>query len=563
MESLTKRLNFGNGIDNCQLFLALSKTINESMSPPRKKLINRLETFYFEVMLVCFSMLVISCQVFTSITLNKLILTLMITIILVLGVAIIYLATIRKFKALTLTVILSISLVVLQGFLSAQKVSSFVNNYGQFISEELVEVKGHKIFKVITVEVVELLGHKDGSIEFIAKLEQGVFAREKIILITPDLPWKVNPKIGDRMQVIASFKSKNKIANDLFSFEQSLYRKKIAAIGFVEQIVNITTTNTSNDSRYNFIESMIKIHGYSDALSLILSMSVGAKDLISSHLKQLFKSTGLSHLLVVSGFHLGFVFYLFSKTLEFVFGKFSWTYYRPYFEIIVNSLSLSGVGVYMWIVNGGLPAIRAFLALGMILCLKLLKIKISNFSLLMLCFIVLSILSPGAIFEAGFQLTYAAVSGLLVANIIWEYLRGGIPNKFLIRLIGSFLFCLFAWIYTAPVILTWFFETFALSPVVNLFFIFPFSICVVAGGMISTLISYSGIFFSEKIMLINIEIVEHLYNLLIAMTENLVGSPSLFLHGQLALVFFVVIIVLSFITAGWLVLNSCKQGHAV
>jgi len=147
-------------------------------------------------------------------------------------------------------------------------------------------------------------------------------------------------------------------------------------------------------------------------LSLAQSLLFGDRTALPSEVEDAFSRTGLMHLLAVSGLHLGIVL------------AGAWIVVRRFGLRPVVAYPLVGVIVVLvlWIVGPRVSLIRAsllfaFLALGSVLADLGLILRRSIYSIngLAAAAIVILAIHPGALFDAGFQLTIAATAGILVA----------------------------------------------------------------------------------------------------------------------------------------------------
>ena len=149
-----------------------------------------------------------------------------------------------------------------------------------------------------------------------------------------------------------------------------------------------------------------------DELSLAQSLLFGDRTALPSEIEDAFSRTGLMHLLAVSGLHLGIVL------------AGAWVVLRRLGFRPVVAYPLVGVIVVLvlWIVGPRVSLVRAsllfaFLALGSVLADLglILRRSIHSMNGLAAAAIVILAIHPGALFDAGFQLTIAATAGILVA----------------------------------------------------------------------------------------------------------------------------------------------------
>ena len=212
------------------------------------------------------------------------------------------------------------------------------------------------------------------------------------------------------------------------------------------------------------------------ASSLVLGFRRG----LDWETRQLFTSTGLGHLLAVSGFHMGVVF-LFLYTIVRLFLKtYSLLRPPPSMDKLPSRRALPpslGLLFFYLLVTGSPPsAQRAFI---MIACWALAQFWSRDRSLegaLVLAFLVMTLANPTVITRVGFQLTFAAMVGV-AAVLRWiESLEGWKA------ILGGYLaMALVIPLFTLPFILFHFHRLSPYSPLANLLFVFPAAVLVILG----------------------------------------------------------------------------------
>lgn len=233
--------------------------------------------------------------------------------------------------------------------------------------------------------------------------------------------------------------------------------------------------------------------------AMVQSLMFGDRSALPTDTEETFSRTGLMHLLAVSGLHLG----IFLGGAWWVLRRMAlrprWAY--PIVGMLVL-LALVVVGPRVSLVRAGL--LFAFLALGSVLadCGVILRRWIHPLNGLAAAAIAILLIRPGALFDAGFQLTMAATGAILLAFSpsgwgtrlsdslrIQKLWRGW---KWLSRLL---IVSAAAQAGAAPVI-AWHFEAFhPLSILVNLAAI-PLAALSLWAGLLSVLFSATPLFAS-------------------------------------------------------------------
>ncbi|HAA89630.1 MAG: ComE operon protein 3 [Thermoanaerobacterales bacterium 50_218] len=130
---------------------------------------------------------------------------------------------------------------------------------------------------------------------------------------------------------------------------------------------------------------------------------LGAKEGISAEDKEVFRKTGVMHLFAVSGLHLGFVLLFFlSLARRLHLGRFT-------------TFLLTGFGVFSYAaVVGFPPSVLRAMIMGMLgTAAYLWRLQKNAFNALALAAFGILIIDPQALFDPGFQLSFAATWGII------------------------------------------------------------------------------------------------------------------------------------------------------
>ncbi|MCB0324196.1 MAG: ComEC/Rec2 family competence protein [Bdellovibrionales bacterium] len=237
--------------------------------------------------------------------------------------------------------------------------------------------------------------------------------------------------------------------------------------------------------------------GESDSLAVLLAVTLGSRNLLGPLMLALFQATGTSHLLVISGFHVGLLYgvvffsvrtlWVRSPTLVCLFPA----------ALPAAWLSLLAAGGYTYLSGGALPAMRALVILAIFAFGVLLGKTTSSGRNLLIALLGVQLIWPMSIFEAGCQLTFSAlfglwaVSPLLTTDSNRGFWTGDRPTLFARAadaLRRTVIASTGAWLGTTPVALWWFGTIVPLAPLFNLLVLIPFCAVYVAGGAIGVLL---------------------------------------------------------------------------
>lgn len=191
-----------------------------------------------------------------------------------------------------------------------------------------------------------------------------------------------------------------------------------------------------------------------EAQALAEGMLLGDKSALSHEMVQDFRVAGMSHILAVSGLHVGIIM----SVLWMLFSPVEWltlliaplrmrTYY-----VLGNAkrvLTILVTSMYVWYIGAPPSAVRATVMLGMCLLGWMLHRPTSAWRCMIFAALVLLAWNPWSIITPGFQLSFLAVTGILL-------FQPWLQNEELPRCFRLLLFSVAAQWLTAPVVAYWF-----------------------------------------------------------------------------------------------------------
>lgn len=242
----------------------------------------------------------------------------------------------------------------------------------------------------------------------------------------PTDPAEVQTALSNDVELLASTNEKNiiKIWENPSGLHQTLGSIK----------------NCLNNKIYNFVSQ--------ENFPYFTALLLGNRTMLESEQREKFATTGMSHILALSGFHFGIlatiVFYLFS------FLKNNWIKF-----VLVVSVLLT----YLAIIGFPPSGIRASIMIIAILYSLTLERKTSIFNILGLIILVVLIFSPSSIFNVGFQLSFFAVLGIVLFNKRFYFALNKIVKvennilNFFLQILAT---TISAQIFTAPLVAYYF-----------------------------------------------------------------------------------------------------------
>jgi len=229
------------------------------------------------------------------------------------------------------------------------------------------------------------------------------------------LTWQnppVTPQIGDILQLeIRLRRPRGNLNPGSMDFEAWLFRERIGATGYVvtgrrSVLLDSSTSRGIERIRLNFHKKIIEILGDSASIGVVLAVAIGARQRISTADWDRYARTGTSHLMAISGLHVGLAAvaaYLFAICLLGLFG-------RSNHHFVALIVALVVAGMYAAVSGFAVPARRAILMLAVATLILLWRREVSVSRVLAAAIIAIVLSDPIATMEPGFKLSFAAVA---------------------------------------------------------------------------------------------------------------------------------------------------------
>lgn len=150
-------------------------------------------------------------------------------------------------------------------------------------------------------------------------------------------------------------------------------------------------------------EEMKESQIHDQELAIISAMALGKKSMLSPGTKNVFSITGASHVLAISGLHIGIIFQLIFILLG---GKHRYLYSVP--------LSLIFVWAYVFLIGLPTSAVRSATMISTYGFSLISRRKIQSINSLFLSLIVLLFANPLSLFDISFQMSFLAVGSILL-----------------------------------------------------------------------------------------------------------------------------------------------------
>jgi len=340
-----------------------------------------------------------------------------------------------------------------------------------------------------------------------------------------------NLLLGSIVNLSGSFSNPlNNTIPNTFNYKNYLSNKGIYSIFKVETY----ELNNKISLLYKAKNFVLKRINTNEELSAYFKTFIlGDKREISSEDYSNYQINGISHLLAISGMHIG----LFSSMLFFILKKLKLDEKKSF--VIVFTFLL----FYAFLTSYSASILRALVFMLFLNLNKIYYLKISSIKCLFLTTFIIVLFSPLIIYDLGFQYSSITVFGLLLAS---DYIKGSYVQKL-------FKTSLVAFIFSFPLTIYNFYEINLLSPILNIIFV-PF-----VSFVLYPLILLNFVFpFLTDVSLIVLQLLDFLNKFSASLDFFIINIPKI----SVLLVFLLYILLLLFIKTKRkviiiLILNIC------
>lgn len=140
-----------------------------------------------------------------------------------------------------------------------------------------------------------------------------------------------------------------------------------------------------------------------DTYDIVAAMTLGEKKSISKEVRKTFSASGGAHILALSGMHLGILFMI----LTFLLPTKRW----PKISVLTE---LFAIWAFVFLIGFQPSLVRAALMLTIYSIAKMLSRNTRSLDVLAVTAALLLVISPQWLFDVGFQMSFAAVTGILL-----------------------------------------------------------------------------------------------------------------------------------------------------
>lgn len=290
-----------------------------------------------------------------------------------------------------------------------------------------------------------------------AEVVRGDFAGKRIRLY---LPAASRPVAGQRLLVHAEIQQPRPSGNPYaFDLPAYLFTQGISGTAYAAHWCALPQERSFSLRQWalrvqDAAVRRLQTHFPETESAMLAAMTVGDKRALTAEVREAFARTGTSHILALSGLHLGILFGLYQllvlKRLH-----------RRRFKIVAVAAGLCLVWLYALVAGMPLSLQRAAAMLSLVQVMQIARRNTLGLDRLLVAAMLILLCAPLALYDVGFQLSFLSVAAIMTLVPLFPEL----PTKinYVVRVVySSLLTSLAAWLGTLPVV-AYYFHTVSLT----------------------------------------------------------------------------------------------------
>ena len=215
-----------------------------------------------------------------------------------------------------------------------------------------------------------------------------------------------------------------------FDYVAYCTRYKVQYLARLYSEKDIKSINHPHQMLFRFLDDKIRelnaFFNKYDETGIVKATILGDKSDLDESINSIFKKTGTAHLIVISGFHIAFLFFFISFILIkllFECGGHRHSFYYKKIAYIITTIILL---IYLYLLNYQVPALRAFIFIFLYVVSFLFNVNISRISIIFFSAYLILLIDPQSLYSASFQLSFACVLTIELLGlplIAWRHKR--------------------------------------------------------------------------------------------------------------------------------------------
>ncbi|MBL4647949.1 MAG: DNA internalization-related competence protein ComEC/Rec2 [Gammaproteobacteria bacterium] len=237
--------------------------------------------------------------------------------------------------------------------------------------------------------------------------------------------------IGDRWQLQVRLKRPHSLENPgSFDYARGLFQKGIRATGYL-----VIGHNTYRHASHWYVYPIGRIRQAMQAnitrllknkplTGIIIALTIGEKNGITPSQWQILQNTGTSHLVAISGLHIGLIASVVFFLLRFVWRQFTYLSLRFAAPRAAAIASIIGALGYSALAGFSIPTQRAFVMVAVFMAMIVFRRQLISWQAFSMALLMVLLLQPLSVLSMGFWLSFTAVAVLIYALAARVRLKG-------------------------------------------------------------------------------------------------------------------------------------------
>lgn len=296
------------------------------------------------------------------------------------------------------------------------------------------------------------------------------------------------PQLCDRYLINAKIYRPHNGGLGDFDYGKYLVRNGICGVCYVKgPNVKYLSTDKPSGLRQNIYllrEKLIKQYQLvgleNSQLAIISAITLGEKGLLPNEVKDMFSVAGVSHILVVSGMHVGFIFLVIMLFIR------RFRYSRRWIVVVFGLIIL---WLYALLTGLAPSVVRATFMFSMIMLFNVMGEMYRMQHVLCFSATILLLCNPNVLFNIGFQLSYLAVIGIVYFYPLMYSRIKKIKFRFIKWILQAIAVTISAQIFTLPIVIHNF-NQFPSYFILSNLFVTAFAPILFIGGIVLLILSY-------------------------------------------------------------------------
>ena len=344
--------------------------------------------------------------------------------------------------------------------------------------------------KTVTVRgvIVSIPSVSNNKQSFLFKVKQASYNGEPLALGTIKLNWyrsKFLLKAGQYWELQARLKRPHAMLNPFgFDYEKWAIQQGLSATGYVYNKGTNKLVHNQGISlpvlRQYLYERIKVLLTEKKELGMVLALALGEREEIQKQQWDIFRKTGTSHLVAISGLHIGLI-----AGFSFFITRYLWRRSTRLIEMVPAPVaaawfSLLVAVLYAALAGFSVPTLRACVMYGIFIFAYVSNRRVKTIDVLLVALMAVLIINPMSVLSASFWLSFAAVFVIVFV----------VSGQFRLRKIKLYVKIQYAiFMFLFPILIVAFSQASYVAPFVNLFVIPLVSFVLLPATLIAVVIT--------------------------------------------------------------------------